>query len=73
MANKPPPKTKDKATCIACGGTYPADAPTCWSCKWRQDETPNDNDRVIAILLRMARQIDSMRFYMWQDREGDNR
>jgi hypothetical protein len=64
------PSSREKVTCKACGGTFPAEAPVCMTCKWPIDDKPTIDDEVLCTLRRIARALDTMRYYMWDDRGG---
>lgn len=62
------PGPGEKQVCQACANNFPAAAPTCITCKWPVDQRPTFNDEVLRTLRRIARALDTMRYYMWEDR-----
>lgn len=62
------PGPGEKQVCQACANHFPADAPTCMVCKWPNEVIPNGDQQVICLLHRIARALDTMRYYMWEDR-----
>lgn len=68
---KPTPRKAlpgEKQVCRACANHFPADAPTCLVCKWQADQEPEHDAQVVCTLRRIARALDTMRYYMWEDR-----
>lgn len=60
-----------KVVCIACANLFPADSPTCPTCKWRvKDKDPTVNNMVLCTLRRIARSADTIRYYMFEDRRS---
>jgi len=55
------PAKGEKVTCKACGNTFPADSPSCMTCKWFVEDKPTMDDEVLCTLRRIARALDTMR------------
>lgn len=60
--------SNEKVVCEACHNHFPADSPTCPTCKWQVERKPTKEDMVLCTLRRIARATESMRYYMWEDR-----
>lgn len=68
MAKQKP--IREKIVCEACGNNFPAGQPVCLGCRWPVEDRPDFNNQILYTLRRIARALDSLRFYAWEDRGG---
>lgn len=61
--------SNEKIVCEACHNHFPADSPTCPTCKWQVGRHPESNEAALCTLRRIARAVESIRYYMWDDRQ----